>query len=200
MLYSFAADSTFFVLNCTSQKYIPYGDSLKLSFNILKEEPIGKIFWTPRTLLTDNYTLLYILTILLHIMPAMFIDLILKFFGHRPMIVRLLRKVYVTNRAVSYFSFHKREYSNTNSLALISEIPSDNLDMFSFNYSCTDIRKYLKTSLCGIKKFILHEDINELDAIKAHNKRVSLLSTVVESIMFIGMLWMIYKWSYSYLL
>ncbi|XP_011685764.1 PREDICTED: uncharacterized protein LOC105448719 [Wasmannia auropunctata] len=125
----------------------------------------------------------------------MFIDLILKFIGRRPMLVRLLRRVYVANCVVSYFTFHEREYNNINSLALMSSIPPDNLDMFSFNYSYINIRDYYTKCTIGIKKFLLHEDINRLDAAKAHYKRVSLLVRVVKTIISIGMLWMIYKWS-----
>lgn len=59
-------------------------------------------------------------------------------------LLRLQRKIYITNRAVSYFSFHEWKYSNTNKFVLMSLIPSDDRDMFSFDYSYDDIREYYK--------------------------------------------------------
>jgi len=85
LFISLTENSTCFVLNCTSQKYMTYGDLIKLLFNIEKEVPLEGIVWIPHTILTDNFILFYILTILLHILPAVLIDLILKVSGHRTM-------------------------------------------------------------------------------------------------------------------
>ncbi|KAG5336095.1 FACR1 reductase, partial [Acromyrmex heyeri] len=185
------------VVNCTSQKYITYQDCIKMMFNIVNEIPLEETVWTPHTILTDNLVLFYILTILLHILPTILIDLILIFAGRRPMLVQLQRRVYVANRAVSYFSFHEWKYSNVNRLTLTSLIPHDNLDPFSFDCSNLDIRTYCKNSAIGAKKFLLHEDMSRLDAVKAHNKRVYLLVRMVKTIIFIGILWIIYKWIFS---
>ncbi|XP_024886092.1 fatty acyl-CoA reductase 1-like [Temnothorax curvispinosus] len=200
-LTTFTAGSTPFILNCTNQKHLTYQDGIKLLFSITRDEvPLEGIVWIPNTILTDNFILFYILTILLHILPAILIDLILYFSGRRPMLIRLQRKLYVVNRAVSYFSFHEWKYSNTNSLSLISSIPPDNRDMFSFDYSYIDIREYCKNSAIGGKKFLLHEDLNRLDAARAHSKRVHLFVTIVETVVSTGVLWIMFKWIYSYIL
>ncbi|KYN06164.1 Fatty acyl-CoA reductase 1 [Cyphomyrmex costatus] len=164
-------DSTPLVVNCTGQKYISYQNCIKMLFNIGQDVPFEGALWTPHTILTDNLILFYILTMLLHILPAILIDLILKFAGRRPMLVQLQRRIYVANRAVSYFSFHEWKYNNANRSILISLIPCDNFDTFSFDCSYLDIRTYGINCAIGAKKFLLHEDMNRLDAVKAHHKR-----------------------------
>lgn len=57
----------------------------KMGFELVKDIPLEGVVWTPNTILTDNSFTHYILTILLHILPAMLIDLILKLTGHQPM-------------------------------------------------------------------------------------------------------------------
>ncbi|XP_011701211.1 PREDICTED: fatty acyl-CoA reductase 1-like [Wasmannia auropunctata] len=196
-LTTLTEDSTTFVLNCVNQKVLTYQDGIKMLFSITKKEvPLEGIIWTLHTILTDNFILFYILTILLHIMPAILIDLVLKLSGRRPKLVQLQRRLYVANRAVSYFSFHEWKYSNANSLALISSIPPDNLDMFSINYSYVDLRAYCKNSAIGGKTFLLHEDMNRLAAVRAHSERVYLFVKVLKTIISIGVLWIIYKWIY----
>lgn len=54
-------------------------------FNIAKEIPFEGALWTPYSKMTDSFVLFYILTILFHILPAMLIDIILKFSGRQPM-------------------------------------------------------------------------------------------------------------------
>jgi len=51
----------------------------------LIEVPFEGIFWTPYIKFTDNFVLFYTLMILLHILPAMLINLILKLTGRRAM-------------------------------------------------------------------------------------------------------------------
>ncbi|XP_071561646.1 uncharacterized protein [Temnothorax nylanderi] len=199
-LASFSADSNLLVLNCISEKYTTYQYDIKMLFGVLNEVPFEDTVWIPNTILTDNYIVFYILTILLHILPAILIDLVLKFSGRPPMLLRLMKKLYVANRAVSYFSFHEWKFSNTNKLALMSSIPPDNRDMFSFDDSYVDIREFCKNSIIGVKRFILHEDLNRLDVARLHSKRVYLFVTVVETIISIGILWIMFKWIYSYAL
>ena len=62
-----------------------YKNKIKLLFVINDEIPLEGTVWIPKTILTDNYVLFYILTILLHVLPAMLIDLILICLGRRPM-------------------------------------------------------------------------------------------------------------------
>ncbi|XP_018304301.1 fatty acyl-CoA reductase 1-like [Mycetomoellerius zeteki] len=190
-------DSTSLVVNCTTLRYFTYQNSIYILFNVVKEVPFEGIVWTPHVILTDNLVLFYILTILLHILPAILIDLILMFAGRQPMLVRLQRAIYVANRALSYFSFHKWKYNNANRLTLQSLVPHDNLDAFSIDVSSHDIKAYSKNVVIGIKKFLLHEDINRLDAVKAYNKRVYLFVRMVKTIIFIGVLWITYKWIFA---
>ncbi|TGZ48583.1 Fatty acyl-CoA reductase, partial [Temnothorax longispinosus] len=153
--------------------------------------PFEGIVWTINQTITDNFTLYYILTILLHMLPAMLIDLILNFSGRRPILVRLQRKVYVINRALGYYGCNEWKFSNVNSLALMSSISPDDWNTFSFNYSNCDLKAYAKNCIIGSKKFLLHEDMNRLDAARAHRKRVHLFVKMVKSMVSIGVLWLI---------
>ncbi|XP_077263280.1 fatty acyl-CoA reductase 1-like isoform X1 [Temnothorax americanus] len=196
-LTSFTASSTPFVLNCTMEKNMTYQSATKMLFSATNEVPLERIVWTPNTILTNNFTLFYILTMLLHILPATLIDLVLKFFGRRPMLVRLMRKLYVANCAVSYFSFYEWKYSNTNMLSLISLIQPDDRDKFLLDYSDYDIKSYMINGIIGVKKYLLHEDMNRLDAAKVHKNRVYLFVTLVKIFISIAVLWTLYKWAYS---
>ncbi|KAG5327386.1 FACR1 reductase, partial [Pseudoatta argentina] len=139
------AGSSSFVLNCTNQQCYTYERDIQMLYEITKKDvPFERIIWTPYTILTDNFVQFYTLTILLHILPAILIDLVLKFSGHRPMLLQLLRRIYVANCAVGYFSFHNWKYSNVNGLSLLSLIPPENREEFSFEFYILDRKMYMK--------------------------------------------------------
>ncbi|XP_024869946.1 fatty acyl-CoA reductase wat-like [Temnothorax curvispinosus] len=142
-LTNFTAGFTF-VLNCTSQTPMTHQNVIKLCRPILTEVPVEGMVWTTSQTITDNFTLYYILTILLHILPAMLIDMILKFSGRRPILVRLQRKLYVVNRALGYYGCNEWKFSNVNSLTLMSSISPDDWNMFSFDYSNFNSKEYYK--------------------------------------------------------
>jgi len=79
------ASSTTFVLNCVNQKRITYQFMYSMLHNIIREVPLDRTVWTPNVIRINNSVLFYIYTILLHILPAMLVDLILKLSGRRSM-------------------------------------------------------------------------------------------------------------------
>ncbi|XP_018407244.1 PREDICTED: fatty acyl-CoA reductase 1-like [Cyphomyrmex costatus] len=191
-------NSTLIVLHCISQKYLTYHDYLKLLLNITNDIPMEGIIWTPNAVMTDNTVLFYILTIL-RILPAILIDLIFKFSGRPSAIVQAQRKLYLVNCTLSYFLLRDWKFSNTNSLILLSSIPPDDRDMFSFEHADSDIKRYIKNSAIGVKKFLLYEDMNRLDAARTHGKRVRLLVAIVDIIISTCLLWIIFQRIYSYI-
>jgi len=79
------AGSTTFVLNCVNQKHVTYQFFHFIFQNICNEIPLEQAVWTPNVMFINNFVLYYILNMLLHILPAMLIDLILKLSGRRSM-------------------------------------------------------------------------------------------------------------------
>jgi len=84
-MFRSTADSTTFVLNCVNQKHLTFQFFHPLLLSIINEIPLERTVGTPSVIYINNFVLFYIVTILLHILPAMLVDLILKLFGHRPM-------------------------------------------------------------------------------------------------------------------
>ncbi|KYN02018.1 Fatty acyl-CoA reductase 1, partial [Cyphomyrmex costatus] len=170
IFFYICTDSTLIVLNCTSQKYLTRHDNIKLLLNIMNNIPMEGIIWTPNAVITDNTVLFYILT-LLRILPAILIELIFKFSGRPSAIVQMQRRLYMVNWTLSHFMLRDWKFSNTNSLILLSSIPPDDRDVFSFEHTDFDIKRHIKSTVTGIKKFLLYEDMNRLDAARTHDKR-----------------------------
>ncbi|KAG5330626.1 FACR1 reductase, partial [Acromyrmex charruanus] len=191
-------DSALLVVNCTNVINCSRQNYSNIFINLITNDiPLENVVSIPGPITTQNFVLFYTLTILLQILPAILIDLILKCIGRQPMLVRLQRAIYVVNFALSYFTFYQWKFNNANKLTLMSLIPHDDIDSFSFEISNFDLKTYCKNSVIGAKKYLLHEDINQLDAVKAHNKRVYLSVRIIKTIIFIGVLWIIYKWIFS---
>ncbi|KAL6446600.1 hypothetical protein ACFW04_001247 [Cataglyphis niger] len=194
-LTTLTPESTCFVVNCTfpDENNISLQEFINRGNKIINKIPLEVYFWTITLFITDSAIMHYLLTILCHLIPII-LDSVLKFSGRQPMILKLQRKAYIANRTLQHFMCNKWKFDNTNSQYLLSLIPSNNREMFSIDLSDMDMTKYMRDGAIGMKKYLMHEDMNRLDTAKAHRKRVYLFVTTFKTIIAIAMLWMIYKW------
>ncbi|XP_029168897.1 fatty acyl-CoA reductase 1-like isoform X2 [Nylanderia fulva] len=195
-LTTFTPASTCFVVNCAfpGEKNVSLREYCNLELKFSENVPLDGIVWKPNTLFTESYVMHYVLTIALHILPAILIDLVLKFLRYRPMILELQRKIYVSNRAVRHFMCNEWKFDNTNSQDLMALIPSDDRETFSIDFSDLDVEQIVTNGLLGYKKYLLHENMEKLDEAKTHYKRMKLLDATVKIIIAITLLWMMTKW------
>lgn len=191
---SFTPGSPPLILNCTTSnmKSFSLEAVCKMGFQLVDEIPLEGTIWTPSVIITDSSTIYYILTILMHVLPAILIDLILKLTKHQPILLTVQRKVYVASCAVGYFGSHQWEFENENSFHLMSLIPHKDKKSFS----CEDMiyadgKDFYRSSIIGAKMYLLHENMNRLDALKAYRKKLDLFVMTLKTITVIGIMWMI---------
>lgn len=58
---------------------------IEMGLKINKEIPVEGIIWYPQTFITSNRFLHFVLTLLIHVIPALIIDEVLKIMGRQPM-------------------------------------------------------------------------------------------------------------------
>ncbi|KAM0724934.1 Fatty acyl-CoA reductase 1 [Formica fusca] len=171
-LTTFTSGSTL-VVNSTfpDEKNLSFREICKITHKVSDEIPLEGVVWTSNPIFIESFVIYYILTILLHIFPAALIDLVLKLSGRRPMLLKLQRKIYVANQALQHFTFNEWKFENTNSQTLMSLTPPDNREMFAIILFNIDLKDYIRNGIIGAKKYLLREDMNRLNAAKAHRKR-----------------------------
>jgi hypothetical protein len=59
-------------------------------------------------------------------------------------LMRVVRNLYVANSALKYFMINQWEFNNANNLTLISSIPLNDRNIFSYDWTNIDMRDILK--------------------------------------------------------
>ncbi|XP_014207378.1 putative fatty acyl-CoA reductase CG5065 [Copidosoma floridanum] len=170
-------DPNIAVYNCSAsdRKSISMSEIVEMGLLHTKDIPLEGILWIPNITISTNKFVYYILTMLLHILPALMIDSILKVSGRKPMLLKLQRKVYVANNALHYFLTNEWKFMNAKMHNLLVDTPPADLDSFGFEYASFDIYNYFKTCIVGAKKYLLHENMNRLDDARKHYNRMHLI-------------------------
>ncbi|XP_025994645.1 fatty acyl-CoA reductase 1 isoform X2 [Solenopsis invicta] len=183
------------VYNCSSNqiKSLEVGQMVDLGLSITKDVPIEKIIYNPGTTVTKNYYIYYTLMLTLHILPALFLDTLMKLFGARPILLKLQRKVYVSNNALSYFLLNEWKFYNEKVLNLLHNISEDNKEEFGFPYEDLDLSIFYKNGLIGSKLYLLNEKMENLDSAKRHYKRMKWIDIIVKTLFVVTIVWILYR-------
>ncbi|XP_018354808.1 PREDICTED: putative fatty acyl-CoA reductase CG5065 isoform X2 [Trachymyrmex septentrionalis] len=187
------------VYNCSgnSIKPITLESMVSLGLGLTKDVPMDNILWKPGTTITKNFLIYYVLILLLHILPAIFLDGVMKLFGVRPILLRLQRKVYVSNSALSYFLLNQWKFINTKLLNILDNLSADNRKEFGFAYQTVDTLQYFKNGIIGGKIYLLNESMDDIEAAKRHYKRMDWVDTITKTLFIVTILWILYRQSHD---
>ncbi|XP_012288416.1 fatty acyl-CoA reductase 1 [Orussus abietinus] len=183
------------VFNCSACdiKSISMKELIDMAFSLTAKIPLEGVLWAPHTKLTASKTLYYFLVILLHLLPALLIDGLLKITGRKSMLLKIHRKVYIANSALEYFTKNQWQFKNDNLLKLLDDVSPADKSKFSYDYYSFDICEYFTNCLLGAKKYLLKEDIGNLKEAKAHYDKMWWLDKVVKTWLGLLLTWIIAK-------
>ncbi|KAF7401192.1 hypothetical protein HZH68_007012 [Vespula germanica] len=152
-------------------KKLSMQDVVTLSLEVNQKNPLENAIWYPNLSITSCYIYYYINALLFQVLPALILDRMLKFAGHKPMVLKLQRKVFVSNISLCYFMMNYWKFYNNNIFSLLSKIPAVDKGNFGFNYFEYNVHDFLLISLRGGKQYLLNEDMNKVDEnLRALNK------------------------------
>ncbi|XP_020290521.1 fatty acyl-CoA reductase 1-like [Pseudomyrmex gracilis] len=193
-IQSISEDNSLHIYNSSlcNIKSISLGEMIRTGVRVFYDIPIERMIWKPSVIMTKSRLLYYILVIILHIVPALFIDRILKLFGANPMLLQLQRKVYVANHALSFFISNFLQFNNTNLISVFENLSADNKKEFDYKELIKiNVEEYIRNSIIGFKVYLLNEDMNRLEQARRNFKRMEWLDKIIK-ILFVIMLWYIF--------
>ncbi|XP_046742826.1 fatty acyl-CoA reductase 1-like [Diprion similis] len=175
-------DPSVSVYNCSSNglKAVTTKDMMNLAFKTVAELPLEGCLWLPNTTMYSNIFMYYLTVWIFHLIPALVIDTVLKLSGAKPRLVKLYRKIYTANLALTHFLKEKFKFENSKLMALNEIVPEVNRTDFSVDVGQIDVTEYFRDSLIGGKLYLLKEDINKIPEAKAHYNKMWWIDRVLK--------------------
>ncbi|CAO1418029.1 unnamed protein product [Diamesa hyperborea] len=163
--------------NATMEQIIDMGKVLT------KEIPLDKMIWAPGGGVTTSRLLNYIKVIFLQLIPAIFLDQILKFTGKKPFLTKLQRKIFEANCALRYFILNTWHFKNKNFMTLGSEIKQeDSKDFYFRDFIEFDILLYFRNCILGSRRYLLDEKDENIPKARKNYKRMRMLDNTVKGL------------------
>ncbi|CAH0602038.1 unnamed protein product [Chrysodeixis includens] len=165
------------IYNCCSGKLnnILMNDLVEMSKHIGKEIPLNNMLWNTGGTITKNKHWHYVKVLVQHLLPALLVDTLLWLFGQKPMLIKVQRRIYIANLALSYYTTQQWTFDNTNFTKLRSVLKDDDKSQFFYDIEGVDIKGYFVKCCFGGRKFLLKEKDEDLPQARAHCRRMQIL-------------------------
>ncbi|XP_015178305.1 PREDICTED: putative fatty acyl-CoA reductase CG5065 [Polistes dominula] len=168
---------------------LQYIISKSLEYNQIN--PLSNPLWYPTVIIFSNFYLYYIYFIFLQLLPAMVIDQILKLMGHKPILAKIQRKIYISSVFLSYFIDHSWDFVNEKAVQLLDSVAAEDRVVFA-SKSIYEISEdnALKSSILGSKKYLLKEEMN-IEKNQRGLRRMWYLHIITRTLFYIFCLWLV---------
>lgn len=147
--------------------------------------PFEYILWLPGGSFKKSRVLNQICEVLLHYLPALFVDLGLKVAGQKPFLMKIVNKMSMNMKALVFFANREWTWSNQNVHNLNDELDEDDRKLF-----CADLRsdlpdweKFWIDYLKGIRHFVLKNDPNSIEWCRTKYKIYQVMDFLAKAIL-----------------
>ncbi|CAG9838751.1 unnamed protein product [Diabrotica balteata] len=137
------------------------GEMIRIGLKICDELPSESLFWYPRVSCTGNFYMYYVQVILFHMLPAIFIDFVLRIIGQKPRLVKLQRNIYIASTVLIPFMRNTYWFLNNKFISMQKNLKEEDYT-FWFNYKSRTNREmceYYKKGKIGATLYLLKETI-----------------------------------------
>ncbi|XP_044729533.1 fatty acyl-CoA reductase wat-like [Chrysoperla carnea] len=179
---------------CTSNMTpVSYHSLLENSLKVAKIFPFYRMIWYPFVLITSNKFIYNINVLLFHIIFGAILDILIRLKGEKLSLMKIYRKAYFANNAVSYFMFNEWRFKNGYFSSLDKVISKEDLKIFPVMMNQLSYEKTIKeivVDLFGMKKYLLKEEVNskKIQQARTNLQRLFILHCAVISIIFLSII------------
>lgn len=149
------------------------------------------------SVLTSNVYVYTLYKVLLHYLPALFIDIGLICMLKRPRAWMEYRKIHKLMSVIEYFSTHDFKFTNENVKKLWSKLNVQDRTLFPMDIRDLSWMDYFKNYSKGICVYLLKDDTNNLKEAKRRFRRLEILHSCCKHVLIyigINFIWTIIMW------
>ncbi|XP_050316285.1 fatty acyl-CoA reductase wat-like isoform X2 [Anthonomus grandis grandis] len=158
---------------------ILWDEFLKLNFLHGVNYTPSSAIWCPYAVLTTNVYLYWILRLLLHTLPAFFIDLVTYAIGGKPKLLKVYKKIHKFSELVAFFCMREWNFTNSNTQKLWKKLNKTDQDLFPLSMTTVHWTMYFRIYVKGVRKYLLKDDDSTLERSRIKNKRFMLVHKIL---------------------
>ncbi|XP_026465061.1 fatty acyl-CoA reductase 1-like [Ctenocephalides felis] len=142
-----------------------------------------KNFWYPRCTFTGSWKKFWLLFFFCNIIPGFILDSLLKVTGHKPILMKILRKIYVAILALGYFATRNWDFKSDNFWNLLQNLLPEDRNDFDYDMKTFDAYEFAWNFRMGSAKYLLKEPENPAEYKKIYKRNKILYYSIVYALL-----------------
>ncbi|GBP60252.1 Putative fatty acyl-CoA reductase CG5065 [Eumeta japonica] len=131
---------------------------LRTCLHYTRKHQFRNVRWYPTLFMTDKKLLMWTVTYLLEILPAVVIDAVGWLFRREPRMIEKQKKLLKLRSVQEYFTLHQFTFLDYNVAGLRKTMSLEDRSIFDFNMNNIDWDSFIETYVIGLRKYLLKED------------------------------------------
>ncbi|XP_043266220.1 fatty acyl-CoA reductase wat-like [Colletes gigas] len=172
---------------------ITWGQYMNLAMKHGKEIPSVRSVWCYTFTTAKRMYAYFILTAILHLLPAMIIDAMLILTGRKPRMLKIYRKVHKFSAVTSYFGMREWKFSYDNTKALWDSLGPKDRALYKFSMKEFDWNDFMYKSVRGLRLYILKDDPSTIPHAKLRMARFAIIHGLLKYTALCIMIWLFYR-------
>nr|CAD7405242.1 unnamed protein product [Timema cristinae] len=154
------------IFHCTSSVSNPFRwTTVEKKINLyLHKEPLKSAVWYPYLKLVPTLRHFSFSALIIHMIPAYFLDLFLKMTGAKPRLVRLHTNVNKSLKLLEPFIFTEWHFHNDKAIGLSERLDAADKKEFPIDFRTLDWPNYFSTMVTGVRRYLNNEEPSTLKA------------------------------------
>ncbi|KAK6633634.1 hypothetical protein RUM44_004241 [Polyplax serrata] len=150
----------------------------------LRGFPLKSAVWYPTLKLLPSLTLFRISAIIFHIIPAFFLDTMLRVTGGRPMLMKLHKNVNRSLDRLAPFIFREWFFDNSKTMALQKMLSESDKETFSLDISKLDWVGFYVQLVKGVRRYLHNEEDKTLPAARRKAQIFFIFNLLIQGCIF----------------
>uniref|UniRef100_A0A0C9PMV0 Fatty acyl-CoA reductase n=1 Tax=Fopius arisanus TaxID=64838 RepID=A0A0C9PMV0_9HYME len=188
-----AADPPIYNYYSSWNNGISWGDYMELSMKYGMKMPAVRTLWCYTLTITSNPVMFYIYSLLLHIIPALLVDIGLCVIGQKPKAIKIYRKIHKFAAVTAYFSTHMWKFSNENTRGLWDNLTPEDKKLFQFSMLDFDWNDFLYKCVVGLRLYAFKDDPSTIPIAKKRMAKFLVLHRAIKYGFFGLVFWLTYS-------
>ncbi|GBP57038.1 Putative fatty acyl-CoA reductase CG5065 [Eumeta japonica] len=164
------------IYNCCAGdlNYMTMKEIVEFGKSLISEIPVKDSLWHVGGDITTSRTVHYVKVLLLHLLPAIFVDAVLCLLGRKPMLVKIQRRIYIANLALEYYITRSWKFNNRNFITLRDKIKEGDRKDFFYLLQEIDKYDYFRKAVAYGNRYLFKQTEEDEPEARRHYQRMEL--------------------------
>ncbi|XP_017769188.1 PREDICTED: putative fatty acyl-CoA reductase CG5065 [Nicrophorus vespilloides] len=154
--------------------------------------PLNGVVWYPGGSMKKSRIIHNICVLFFHLIPALFLDLILVCLGYKPVLWKIHKRILKGFEMFEYYANNQWDFNNDCSLAAREKLNPRENQIYVLHGDGINYHDYFADCVRAARLYILKESDESIPAAKRHMMVMYIVDKVVKTLFFMGIIYLLY--------